>query len=392
MLNSDIIDVAIGMCLIFLMASLICTGIQEGLEVFLKKRASDLKRGILQLLHAGGDSEIVQKFYEHPMIFSLFDGDYDPKKSGNLPSYIPSGNFASALIDIVARHTPQSADVATIERARTLIPTIEQVRAAAQDLPSVRLRQAVLVAIDQAQGDMEMLKKNLESYFDAAMDRVSGWYKRRTQWVLFVIGVVMAVTLNVDAIHIAARLTQDKSLRQVVVAQAQKLVPVADADAGAEASAKAKSVQDLQKLSYNEIENRLSGIGLPIGWNLNTEIPNWWSDPRAAPQCNSDGDGNCHSRFGDLMIPFMILGWFITALAVMLGAPFWFDALNKLMVIRSTVKPSEKSAPEASKDAQPSTATPQRQDAGQAARSAAPDVDFEPHTWVSNSNPNLGVL
>jgi len=270
MLNSDIIDVAIGMCLIFLMASLICTGIQEGLEVFLKKRASDLKRGILQLLHAGGDSEIVQKFYEHPMIFSLFDGDYDPKKSGNLPSYIPSGNFASALIDIVARHTPQSADVATIERARTLIPTIEQVRAAAQDLPNDRLRQAVLVAIDQAQGDMEMLKKNLESYFDAAMDRVSGWYKRRTQWVLFVIGVVMAVTLNVDAIHIAARLTQDKSLRQVVVAQAQKLVPVADADAGADASAKAKSVQDLQKLSYNEIENRLSGIGLPIGWNLNT--------------------------------------------------------------------------------------------------------------------------
>ena len=31
----------------------------------------------------------------------------------------------------------------------------------------------------------------------------------------------------------------------------------------------------------------------------------------------------------------------------MLGAPFWFDVLNRLMVIRSTVKPKEKSPDEA---------------------------------------------
>jgi hypothetical protein len=36
----------------------------------------------------------------------------------------------------------------------------------------------------------------------------------------------------------------------------------------------------------------------------------------------------------------------------MLGAPFWFDVLNKFMVIRSTVKPYEKSPPEASEDRQ----------------------------------------
>lgn len=52
----------------------------------------------------------------------------------------------------------------------------------------------------------------------------------------------------------------------------------------------------------------------------------------------------------------MAVGWLITAFAVMLGAPFWFDALNKLMVIRGTVKPNEKSPPEGSKDAQPAAA------------------------------------
>jgi hypothetical protein len=47
-----------------------------------------------------------------------------------------------------------------------------------------------------------------------------------------------------------------------------------------------------------------------------------------------------------------LFGWSITALAISLGAPFWFDLLNKIMVIRSTVKPKEKSPEEGSEDRQ----------------------------------------
>ena len=32
-----------------------------------------------------------------------------------------------------------------------------------------------------------------------------------------------------------------------------------------------------------------------------------------------------------------ILGWLITAFAISLGAPFWFDLLNKLMQVRNSV-------------------------------------------------------
>ena len=49
-------------------------------------------------------------------------------------------------------------------------------------------------------------------------------------------------------------------------------------------------------------------------------------------------------------IGVMLIGWLITAFAATLGAPFWFDTLNKIMVIRSTVKPTEKSLPEGSED------------------------------------------
>jgi hypothetical protein len=50
-----------------------------------------------------------------------------------------------------------------------------------------------------------------------------------------------------------------------------------------------------------------------------------------------------------------LLGWLITACAVSFGAPFWFDMLNKIMVVRSTIKPQEKSQPEASKDKAPAS-------------------------------------
>jgi hypothetical protein len=52
--------------------------------------------------------------------------------------------------------------------------------------------------------------------------------------------------------------------------------------------------------------------------------------------------------------PFSILrtflGWIITSIALSLGAPFWFDTLNKFMVVRSTVKPQEKSQTDKTKD------------------------------------------
>jgi hypothetical protein len=74
-------------------------------------------------------------------------------------------------------------------------------------------------------------------------------------------------------------------------------------------------------------------LGLPIGWGSET-------DPRLNWGATSLGQ----------KLKDHILGWILTALAISLGAPFWFDLLNKFIVIRSTVKPKEKSPEEKSKD------------------------------------------
>jgi hypothetical protein len=69
---------------------------------------------------------------------------------------------------------------------------------------------------------------------------------------------------------------------------------------------------------------------LPIGYST-SEHP-WMDDSGVSPV-------------------FVVAGWLLTAIAMTLGAPFWFDTLNKFMVVRSTIKPQEKSGVEASKDA-----------------------------------------
>ena len=51
------------------------------------------------------------------------------------------------------------------------------------------------------------------------------------------------------------------------------------------------------------------------------------------------------------------MGILLTGFAISQGAPFWFDLLNKFMVVRSTVKPTEKSQEQPSKD-RPSAAMP----------------------------------
>jgi hypothetical protein len=44
-----------------------------------------------------------------------------------------------------------------------------------------------------------------------------------------------------------------------------------------------------------------------------------------------------------------LLGWQVTALAATLGAPFWFDTLNRMISIRSAGKSPEE-APKAPKE------------------------------------------
>lgn len=324
MFGSPILDVAIGMIFVYLLLSLICSAANELIEAKLKNRAKDLEAGIRNLL---GDKGLADKIYSHDLISGLFSA------AKGKPSYIPAKTFALALMNTVfpAGTTGGGAAGTVLESLRTTVSNLPETD------PAAPIKQALLALIDDAQGDVNKLKANIEDWFNAAMDRVSGWYKRRAQVIIVVLGLLVAIALNADSAYIARHLSTDPAMRNSLVSAAQAYAQQQNQPGqnGQQASVSAQA-------SFNENLARLEGLGLPIGWSIGGD------DPRLT----WPGLHFWHREFWTdwySQIRFHWLGWLLTALAVSLGAPFWFDMLNKFIVVRSTVKPKEKSLEEKSK-------------------------------------------
>lgn len=353
MFGSDIVDVGIGIVFIYLLLSLIASTIREGLEIGLKTRSKTLRTGIAELLHERENSHLVPDVYRHPLIAPLYRGEFEKISARELPSYIPARNFAVALLDIVARGPVSTASAPGASAAPVTFDVLRK-RVAEAEIPNP-VRRALMTAMDTAQGDLLRVQHNVEAWFDSSMERVSGWYKRQTFWMLFVIGASLTVAMNVNTISLLHYLSEQKEARDVLVDRAS----VAARD------------PNLRSRPLDSLRVDLEVPGLPIGWTAKSIERNPLNTA---------------------------LGWLLTAVAITLGAPFWFDLLNKFMVVRSTVKPNEKSGVESSKDPQ------KRESRGPVGSTAAApggaifaggagslgalatspgfeDLSFEPHGW-----------
>ena len=371
------LDVAIGVVFVFLLISLICSAINELIEAKLKLRAVDLEQGVRQLLNETTDTTLTQKLYDHPLIFSLFKGNYTPatemrksddpakvrySRGSNLPSYIPAKNFSVALMDILLPATAggagapavgaalpaggaAAAEVAAAARAGGAAPPapapadgLATFRTAVGQIQNnEKLKQALLSIINAAGNDINKTRDGIETWFNSTMDRVSGWYKRRVQTIMFLMGLGLAILLNADTIAIFRNLANERPLRDAIVAAAKDYKGPSD------------SSSDNDKIRQNV--GTLQQMGLPMGWgwrstlNVDTLAA---TNYKAVPRFDAKDAGQFWRSVG--IWALKAFGWFITAMAVSLGAPFWFDILNKIMVVRSTVKPHEKSPEEGSQD------------------------------------------
>jgi hypothetical protein len=317
------LDVLIGLIFLYFLLSIVCSSVQEAIAAAIGLRARNLEQGVRSLLD--NDQGNTDTFYKHWRIQALIKPGKVVK--WRYPSYIPARAFALTLLDTFAPPTSGHSDDLIARAKRAIAP---KGAAAGHDT----IRGLLVDALDDARGDVDRFRTTLEGSFNEVMDRASGWYKRRVQLILFVIAIVLVAAINADSFAIGQRLWKDPALRAATVANATKIVTAGQAqcvkqtkDQGPAATT-AACVSSVQALS------------LPIGWSHST-----------SPHSLADVLG----KIGGLLV---------TAFALTLGAPFWFDLLGKVANLRGSGN-VPKPPPAPSGGSSPPAQTPASDQSGQ---------------------------
>ncbi len=268
-----------------------------------------------------------QLLIESPTIKAL------KKDDDSFPAYVPASIFTTAIIGLIRNGSTEPISMSTI-------------RAKLNDDSSLlkgEARMALLNIIDSAQNDYDKFIKALEKFYDDYMDRVSGWFKLKYQNIMLLISVLVTLILNVDSIGIAKKLwanpSQLHSTAGVASSQFSNLNMGGDRQTITKIGANGHSVSinlvhhidtttispdsaytllALQKETIESLIDSLNTSEIPMGWESKEQIIQTFEwKPSLAVK---------------------IAGWLITTLAVFMGAPTWFDILNKLVNLRGTGK------------------------------------------------------
>jgi hypothetical protein len=304
---SAIIDITIGLVLTYLLLSLLCTIVNEIIARVVALRAKTLRRGIGELLQDPNLQGLAKGIYDHGLVKGL-------APHGKMPSYMSADIFARCLFDVVTARAGQPG-------AGTA-PTVDDLRAAVGKIENAYVKQALDNLLADAEGSLDKARKHVEHWFDESMQRVTGWYTRNLQTIALIVAAVITVVVNADTLTMGRTLWQDPVLRTAIADSASEMLNACENDG--QNLADCKEWQDYKSLSEQIYV-------LPLGW----------------PTVRDSGLGFFESigeEFRRNGFFTKIVGWFITALAVSLGAPFWFEILKKLNSIRTSGQPPPSTA------------------------------------------------
>ena len=173
---------------------------KEWISTLFGLRAKNLEKGIKTLIGA----DYASKLYKHPLVSTMATG----KK---LPSYIGSGTFASALVDLLAHGEEDQPTVETEDKAAQVVHN------ASGDPVLGRALRALSSAGAQTVAD---IRTEIAAWFDDGMNRVSGWYRRQTQLIILIIGALVTLFANASTVHVARDLWHDDALRYSIAQEA----------------------------------------------------------------------------------------------------------------------------------------------------------------------------
>jgi hypothetical protein len=294
------LDVAIGLMLIFLGASLLVTGINEWVAQMQNLRGKELCKTLLRLID---DPETRAKLRKVPALEPFFGG----VKS---LSYVDPNLLARMLVGTLG-------DPAVPAR------TMQDITAAIDKLPPSGLRDQLQAIARTTDDKVDDLINAVSSWTDRSLTMLGEVYKKKLQWISLGIGMVVAGLFNLDTITLTEHLYRDKDAREATVALAVHITAKTDSATFDKClrltSASRKDDPTCAPVAglVDAVRSRNESLGkLPIGWSATTPM--------------------------GLRAWFLrVLGWILTGLAISVGAPFWFDLLNKFVNVRHGMRRPE---------------------------------------------------
>lgn len=411
MILPSVIDIAIGLFFVYLILSLLASEIQEQIATLREWRAKQLKQAIYILLDGQGSTNSLfsyddnndrykksttYKFYRNDLIQSLNQRDITPRrerKNSAGPSYISSETFATVLFEVIARAAIQqnknSGNTNAVGDPQKLdeFLNIKDLKGFLEGIQKTDLPQclkdnlsnlALRTQINKGSYSATNLKEEIQKWYERAMQRTSGVYKRNVTGLTIAVGFLLALVANADTFNIINNLPKTEDIRNIIVNFNEKLVPRYN-NTGTATGENNNSNHNLDLTSSNtpdfiklrdNANKALEGVSLPIGWsptNLSqqfscpsrqTEESQGWKLLNICVKEPPSSNANPLSVILKLMYihPWRTLlllpGWLLTGFAISMGAKFWFDLLTNFVNVRNTGRPPEPSSHSTASNAQ----------------------------------------
>lgn len=319
----QILDLIIGMAFVYFLLSLICVALQEIKARKYNERSENLKKWIYDTFRKDGDgSELGELLWNNIIIDGL-------TQDNRAASYVPKEVFVSALLDEIHYKSDDKQEKVFYQQNKidslaakalhdpydfqTIRESIEN-----STLLSLRIKRVLRQIHTESHGNLDTFRDRLERWFENAMDRNGGTFKKKAQTQVLYFAIAVTIALNVDSIRLINHFYNNPVEAARVADAAEKRIN--------ETRAIERDTSQTTKQLLAEVKSgirELNELKLPIGWR---------KQDLQARFCKPDG----FTKFGNVVM--ILLGWFITAIAVSLGAPFWYDMLNKLVDLRSAGK------------------------------------------------------
>ncbi|WP_020569269.1 hypothetical protein [Neolewinella persica] len=353
----QILTIVIGIIFVLLLLSLLATTMMELLSSVFSLRGRNLVKALRNMLASSDKNEVLVDAFQQNSMYRHLTQQYGREQKGfSAPSYMSAETFQSILLDVILKGEP-----------------IDNLEEKIKTLPDEDLKNVLSQLLRESGGQRDLFRLEVQNWYNNVMDRAAGWYKRYTQKILLLMGLGIAVLFNADVVALYDRLSNDPETLEQLADAAERYVQARD-QAGPIKNQAGPQVQtppvavpsgggpapvDTANMSAAPTTDAAPAPG--GGYQPAEPVPATYlySGEDASDQdfrtSLEDLKGLLNNEIAEIKRPLglgwegvsmrdmeaydlmsKLLGFILTALAISMGAPFWFDLLKKLVNIRSS--------------------------------------------------------